>query len=179
MAKKTTTKRRAGRAKAPAPRIDLSSPKEKAVVDVLALAASADGEVSPEEMTLVVLQLQKLLGVPRSEALTEEIRRHVANTLAEMEKVGREAVFDRSVGQMVTAVEREALFALAASVIYVDKVVHLNEADFLVKLRTALGLSEATALAATAGVARTLWLGRGARHAGRSAAPPGQASGAG
>jgi hypothetical protein len=142
--------------KAPAMKVDISNPKEKAVVDVLALAASADGQVSAEEMSLVVIQIQKLLRLPKSQDLVTEVRKHVANTLAEIKASGTGTILDRSVGRMETAMERETLFALAASVICVDRIVHPNEADFLVRLRSSLGLSESAALAATAGVARML-----------------------
>ena len=138
-------------------KIDLSSPKERAVVDVLALAMAADGEVAVEETALVVEQLEKMLGLEEGgPEFAGQIRAHVAATVAELEKIGRDPILGRSVGTLETAQERETLFALATAVTCVDGVVEPTEADYLVALRTALGLTEADALAGVAGVAGTL-----------------------
>ena len=137
-------------------KLNLEDPKECAVLDVLTLAMAADGDVSLEETALVVQQVQRMLGGQTSPHLAESVLSYVAATIAETARLGSEVIIERSAKRLETDAERQMLFALAAAVTCVDGIVFPKEAEFLVKLRTALGLSEAVALAGIAGVSRTI-----------------------
>lgn len=138
-------------------RIDLRSPKERAVIDVLALTMAADGELAASEISLVVEQLEKMLGLqPGGPGLADQVRAHVAGVERELEQSSRNAILDRSVRSLETAQERQMTFALAMAVACADGVMDPKEADFLVELRTALKMTEAQAITAAAGVAGTL-----------------------
>jgi len=140
-----------------AAKLDLDSPKERAVIDVLAAAMCADGKIVLEETTLVIMSLSKMLGLEESAPETPElIRQQVNRSVAEMEKSGRAAVLQRAVAQMETPNDREHLFALAAMVTCADGTMDPAEADFLVELRQILQVPESASLAMVAGVARML-----------------------
>jgi len=134
--------------------IDLHNPKDRAVLDILALAMSADGLVSREETAMVVEQLQRMLGLQSpSQAQTTAILALVTRTVAEIRKLGVEAILGRSLDPLETPEERQMTFALAAAVTVSDGVIEPAEGEFLARLRTALGLTEGEALRGMAGVA--------------------------
>lgn len=157
-AKASTPKKKAN-ASTPeiAPPLDLSSPKERAVLDVLALAMSADEVVTGQEMELAVKQLQALLQLPRAdEVLTAELKNLLIESVTAIQAQGREPVLDRALQQIETEGERRMLFALATSVSCVDGTVHPAEALFLSQLRRGLGLSDAEVIQGVAGVAAVM-----------------------
>lgn len=136
------------------PALDLSSAKEKAVLDVLALAMSADDQVTGSEMRLAISQMQTLLKIPRTDkVLTHELTELINASVMAIQAKGREPVLDRALMQIDTDDERRMLFALATSVTCADGAVHPAEAKFLSQLRLGLGLSEAEAIQGVAGVA--------------------------
>lgn len=152
---KPTRKAAAKRPATKAPKtIDLSNPKDRAVLDVLALAMSADGLVSYEETALVVEQLQRMLGLEKpSKAQANAIQAMVTRTVADIRKQGTDAVLARSLDPLETPEERQMTFALATAVTVADGVLEPSEGDFLARLRTSLGLTEGEALRGVAGVA--------------------------
>jgi tellurite resistance protein len=134
--------------------LDLSSPKEQAVLDVLALAMSADEVVTSNEMKLAVAQMQSLLRLPRTDkVLTRELTDLINASVLAIQAKGREPVLDRALTRIETDDERRMLFALATSMTCADGTVQPAEARFLSQLRLGLGLSEAEALQGVAGVA--------------------------
>lgn len=164
-AKKTTPAKKPAPAKAnkaankpkaadAAPRVDFSRPKERAVLDVIALAMSADEVVTAEEMDLAVAQLQSILGLPRADpVLRQELKNVIVASVTAIHAEGRERILDRALTQIDTDDERRMLFALAASMTCADGTVHPAEAKFLSLLRLGLGLTEAEAIQGVAGVA--------------------------
>ena len=147
-------------------KLNLEDPKECAVLDVLTLAMASDGDVSLEETALVVHQVQRMLGGQTSPHLAESVLSYVAATIAETARLGPDVIIERSAKRLETEAERQMLFALASAVTCVDGVVFVKEAEFLVKLRSALGLTEAAALAGIAGVSRTIAVQVAQRRAG-------------
>ncbi len=142
-----------GAAKAPKT-IDLGNPKDRAVLDILALAMSADGLVSYEETALVVEQLQRMLGLEKpSKAQANAIQAMVTRTVADIRKQGTDTVLARSLDPLETPEERQMTFALATAVTVADGVLEPSEGDFLARLRASLGLTEGEALRGVAGVA--------------------------
>ncbi|HEY3451576.1 MAG TPA: tellurite resistance TerB family protein [Myxococcales bacterium] len=136
------------------PQLDLSNPKEKAVLDVLALAMSADDVVTAAEMKLAVVQMQALLKLPKTDkVLTRELTDVINTSVLSIQAKGREPILDRALMQIETEDERRMLFALATSMSCADGSMHPAEAKFLSQLRLGLGLSEAEALQGVAGVA--------------------------
>jgi hypothetical protein len=141
----------------PSPSLDLSNPKDQAVLDVLALAMSADSLVTGDEIALAVSQMSKLLGLWKASAeTTAQLRSKVTASVAACEKEGREQVQERALAQFQTLDERRMLFALAASMTCADGGVEAPEAEFLAKLRSGLRLNEAEGLRAMAGVAAVM-----------------------
>ena len=159
MAKKIKKTSPAKKAKAtkPSPALDLANPKDKAVLDVLALAMSADNLVTGDEIKLAVTQMERLLGLGKASSETQaQLRAMVTASVAACKKEGREHVQERALAQFQAPDERRMLFALAASITCADGVVEASEADFLAKLRSGLKLSEAEGLRAMAGVAAVM-----------------------
>jgi len=154
MAKKAQAKTRASKSK---PQRDLSNPKDRAVLDVLALAMSADNLVTSEEISLAVSQMQKLLQLGKASGeVTAQLRAQVTASVAACQQEGRAQVQERALALFHDPAERRMLFALAASITCADHVVEASEAEFLVKLRAGLKLTEAEALQAMAGVAAVM-----------------------
>jgi len=158
--KPAVSKKRASKApkQAPvSPPLDLSSPKERAVVDVLALAMSADDVVTSAEMKLAVAQMQAMLQLPKTDPLlTRELTDLINTSVLTIQAKGRGPVLDRALMQIETDDERRLLFALATSMTCADGVVADSEAKFLSQLRLGLGLTEAEALQGVAGVAAVM-----------------------
>ncbi|MBI5548945.1 MAG: hypothetical protein HY901_34110 [Deltaproteobacteria bacterium] len=158
-AARPNSKVRGGGAKAPAPksppRLNLANPKDKAVLDVLALAMSADTLVTADETDFAVAQMQRLLGRPEL-AVANQLRSLVTSSVAAISTKGRDKVLARALREIDSPEERRILFALASSMTCVDGLVEESEGKFLAKLRLELGLSEAQALQAMAGVATVM-----------------------
>ena len=136
------------------PELNLSNPKEQAVLDVLALAMSADDVVTADEMKLAVAQMQTLLKLPKADKLlARELTDLINTSVLSIQAKGREPILDRALMQIETEDERRMLFALATSMSCADGNLDPAEAKFLSQLRLGLGLSEAEAIQGVAGVA--------------------------
>ena len=155
---KKTVKRAAAKVPKAAPKLDLSNPKDRAVLDVLALAMSADGLVTSDETTFAVESMQRLLGLKHAGgAIRAQLCALITASVANIQAKGRDPVFEHALAQLESDAERRTLFALAASMVCVDVgVVEPEEARFLAQLRRALGLDEAEGLQAMAGVAKLM-----------------------
>lgn len=156
-AKKPAAKKSAAKSVKPAAPIDLSNPKDHAVLEVLALAMSADSLVTEDETTFAVEQMQRMLGLPKSDrALAEQLRSKVTACVAAIQSEGRPVVLQRAIACFETEEERRMLFALAVSMACIDGALEIGEAQFLAQLRVGLHLTESEALLGVSGVATLL-----------------------
>jgi tellurite resistance protein len=157
-ARKPAVKKAAAKPVKPtAPPIDLSNPKDHAVLEVLALAMSADSLVTEDETTFAVEQMQRMLGLPKSDrALAEQLRSRVTASVAAIQSEGRQVVLQRAMACFESEDECRMLFALAVSMACIDGALEIGEAQFLAQLRVGLHLTESDALVGVSGVATLL-----------------------
>lgn len=127
--------------------IDLSNPKESAVLDLLALAIAADGQVDAREIAYAADRLQELLGYPeKSEAFVTELGQKIGSSIRRLKEEGADVFMQSAVANFETTEEREMVFALCAALGCVDGSLAIGEAEFLCQLRVLLGMNEAQVL---------------------------------
>lgn len=130
--------------------IDLSNPKEAALVDLLALAIAADGRVGAEEILFASDRLKSLLGIADAEVdekeLVAELGGKVRASILRLKDEGTDVYLQNAVMAFETAEEREMAFALCSALVCVDGELAPDEAEFLCQLRHHLGMSEAQVL---------------------------------
>ena len=138
--------------------IDLSNPKEAAVLDLLALAIAADGHVDTSEIMFATDRIKVLLGLNEANDgdLVREIGAKIGECIQRLKTDGTEFFMQCAVANFETAEEREMVFALCAALVCVDGHLAPDEAEFLTQLRVLLGMSEAQVLCGVVGLATQL-----------------------
>lgn len=137
--------------------IDLSNPKESAVLDLLALAIAADGHVDVREIAFAADRLQALLGfTEKNEAFVEELGHKIGDSIQRLKEEGADVFMQSAVANFDTLEEREMVFALCAALGCVDGGLAIGEAEFLCQLRVLLGMSEAQVLSGVVAISTQL-----------------------
>ncbi|MDR0965674.1 MAG: TerB family tellurite resistance protein [Myxococcales bacterium] len=128
--------------------IDLSNPKESAVLDLLALAIAADGHVDAREIAFATDRFQALLGIggEANVGFVDELGKKISESIQRLKDEGAEVFMQSAVVYFDTEEEREMAFALCAALVCVDGSLAPGEAEFLSQLRVLLGMSEAQVL---------------------------------
>lgn len=138
--------------------IDLSNPKEAAVLDLLALAIAADGHVGTEEILFAADRIKALLGLDNADEkdLVKELGVKIGDSIQRLKEEGTDVFMQSAVANFETSEERDMVFALCAALVCVDGHLALDEAQFLTQLRTLLGMSESQVLCGVVALATQL-----------------------
>ncbi len=137
--------------------IDLSNPKESAVLDLLALAIAADGHVDVREIAFAADRLQALLGfTEKDDAFVEELGTKIGGSIQRLKEEGPDVFMQSAVANFDSAEEREMVFALCAALVCVDGGLAPGEAEYLCQLRVLLGMSEAQVLSGVVAISTQL-----------------------
>lgn len=137
--------------------IDLSNPKESAVLDLLALAIAADGHVDVREIAFAADRLQALLGFKETDAgFVEELGEKIGLSIQRLKEEGAESFMQSAAINFDTPEEREMVFSLCTALVCVDSSLALGEAEFLCQLRVLLGLSEAQVLSGVVAISNQM-----------------------
>jgi len=117
----------------------LTLTEEEAVVTVLYMVVTADGQIAPEEEELVIgaSNRMKLL---RKQSI-DEFNDAVQKAREAIERSGREEVFAAAV-KAVPEELKETVYALAADVVFADGQATPEENEFLRKVQETLGVPD-------------------------------------
>jgi len=115
---------------------------EEAIIAVLFLVVTVDGNIAPEEEDLVIAASNRIktlrkLGIDGFNDAVQKVRDAIGAK-------GREEVFAVAV-QSLPANLKETVYALTADVVYADGIGKAEENDFLRKVQEALGVSDEVA----------------------------------
>jgi len=112
---------------------------KEAVVAILYLVVTADGNIAPEEEALVIAASNRMK-LLRKQTI-DEFNDAVDKVRVAIEASGREAVFPAAV-KGLPADLKETAYALAADIVLADGAVDAEEIDFLRKVQEALEVSD-------------------------------------
>lgn len=115
----------------------LEGPQLEALVELLYLAASADGEFSDEERNLFVHKVFKLTGNRLS---TEDLEKVVSRVAADVEREGREKRI-KSVGERLESPgARHGALLMAIDITMADNVLRTSEREAIAEIAEGLGI---------------------------------------
>jgi tellurite resistance protein len=115
---------------------DLRSPKVEALVEAMYLAATADGELAPEE----ALQFRATLEALADRRFESEAVAALLDRLGDRLRVDGRAQRLQAIAQALDARTRETAVILAAAITASDGEVRGSENDFVADLAEALGI---------------------------------------
>ncbi|HSN97351.1 MAG TPA: tellurite resistance TerB family protein [Candidatus Nanopelagicales bacterium] len=112
-------------------------PKMEAIVELMYLAATADGEFSDEERTHFLKSVESLTD---RQIATDGVDRVVARLEADLASRGREGVLALAKERLETSALRKVAYSLAVAVVASDGIIRTSERELLLEMADALDL---------------------------------------
>ncbi|MGK4003848.1 tellurite resistance TerB family protein [Sorangium sp. So ce1036] len=126
----------------PPPLRTLDEPNLEALIELMFLAAFADGEFSQEEKLHFSRSVESLTDRRIPQSTMDEL---IQRVVAQLQQEGRAARLAALKERLATPPARKVAFSLAAQVVVADGIVRDSERDLLLQVAEALELDQAEA----------------------------------
>ncbi|XXX72239.1 tellurite resistance TerB family protein [Sorangium sp. So ce134] len=126
----------------PPPLQTLDEPNLEALIELMFLAAFADGEFSQEEKVHFARSVESLTDRRIPQGTMDEL---IRNVVEQLQKEGRAARLASLKERLATPQARKVAFSLAAQVVVADGIVRTSERELLLQVAAALELDQTEA----------------------------------
>ncbi|AUX44483.1 hypothetical protein SOCE26_059470 [Sorangium cellulosum] len=127
----------------PPPLKTLDEPNLEALVELMFLAAFADGEFSQEEKLHFVRSVESLTDRRIPQSTMDEL---IHGVIERLQKEGRPALLASLKERLASPPARKVAFSLAVQVVVADGVVRTSERDLLLEVAAALDIDQTEAV---------------------------------